>query len=541
MGAALLVLAMKAEGEVAGDGDSDVEALRARVEAIRSGEGQVGRETIAARTLLPAVYESRGFQRAWSEPARADALLRAIRESERDGLDPGDYHLRALDEASRSGSPDDLELDLIRTDALIRLAYHILFGKVDPTSFDPDWNYERVLPDFDPVREIEDALAAPDLAALLEGRKPAHPYYVRLRDALARYRAIGDSGGWPLVPAGAALAPGNSDPRVAALRARLAATGDIASGAGAAAGASAQYDDSLAAAVRRFQARHGLAEDGVVGARTLEELNVPVEKRIDQFRVNLERGRWLLHDLGGTFVFVNIAGFGLVYVRDGAIDWETRVQVGKPYRATPVFRSEITYLVFNPTWTVPPTILREDIIPAQRRDPGTLERMGLKVLDADGTEVPASAVNWSGRSIPYRLRQDPGPTNALGRVKFMFPNAHSVYLHDTPSKNLFDADDRAFSSGCIRVEGPLTLAERLLAGEPDWNRVAIDSAVESGRTRTVTLKTPVPVLLSYWTAWVPRSGEVQFRRDIYGRDAKILAGLASEFRMGRRARIAPAP
>ncbi len=517
------------------DEASEVEVFRARVEEIRTG---VTREalgqTIAATSLLPAFYESRNFRPAWSDRARAEALLRAIRDSERDGLDPSDYHRDVLEAAARSKTEDEIGLDLVRTDALIRLGYHILFGKVDPASFDPNWNYERVIQGFDAVREIENLLAAPDLAARLENEKPTHPIYVGLRAALARYRALRDAGGWPRVPAGAPLKPGASDVRVPVLRARLAATEDLTSTDAETSEASEVYDEALAAAVRRFQARHGLAEDGAVGARTLEELNVPVEQRIEQIRVNLERGRWLLHDIGETFVAVNVAGYRLVFVRDGAIVWDTKVQVGKPYRATPMFRSEISYLVFNPTWTVPPGILRNDIIPDQRRDSGTLERKGLKVYDRSGNEVSPADVDWSARSFPYTVRQDPGPTNALGRVKFMFPNEHNVYLHDTPSRNLFDSDDRAFSSGCIRVEDPLKLAELLLDGQSNWSRKTIDRTIADGESRTVTLKPRVPVLLTYWTAWVRASGELQFRRDIYGRDAKVSAALEAEFRFARR-------
>jgi len=529
----LAIMVLSGTGaQIRAEGSLEVEALRARVEAIRSGATrEVLGETIAATTLLPTFYESRNFRPAWNDSARAGALLRAIRDSERDGLDPSDYHRDALEAAARSKPDDELGLDIVRTDALIRLGYHILFGKVDPTSFDPDWNYERVIQGFDAVREIEDHLAAPDLAARLESEKPSHPIYAGLRDALARYRALRRAGGWPRVPGGAPLKPGASDARIPSLRGRLAATGDLPA---TEAGAAEVFDDALAAAVRRFQARHGLGEDAVVGARTLEELNIPVEQRIEQLRVNLERARWLLHDIGGTFVAVNVAGYRLVYVKDGKIAWEAKVQVGKPYRATPMFRSEISYLVLNPTWTVPPGILRNDIIPEQRRDGGTLARKGLKVIDRSGEEVPPSAVDWSARSFPYTVRQDPGPTNALGRVKFMFPNAHNVYLHDTPSRNLFESDDRAFSSGCIRVENPLTLAELLLAGQSGWNRQSIDRVVAAGETRTVTIKPRVPVLLTYWTAWVRADGEIQFRRDIYGRDAKVSAALGTPFRFTSR-------
>jgi L,D-transpeptidase YcbB len=222
-------------------------------------------------------------------------------------------------------------------------------------------------------------------------------------------------------------------------------------------------------------------------------------------------------------------------VRDRAPVWHARAQVGKPYRATPIFRSEMTYLVLNPTWTVPPGILAADILPAQRRDPTTLARKRLEVVDMEGRVVPADSIDWSTatpRNFRYMLRQAPGPTNALGRVKFMFPNAHSVYLHDTPSKDLFERSDRAFSSGCIRVENPLELAALLLAGQKGWDRAALDAAIAAGETRTITLAKRVPVLLLYWTAWVDTDGALQVRRDLYGRDAKVAAGLAQPFRVG---------
>jgi murein L,D-transpeptidase YcbB/YkuD len=206
--------------------------------------------------------------------------------------------------------------------------------------------------------------------------------------------------------------------------------------------------------------------------------------------------------------------------------------VGKPYRQTPIFRSEMTYLVLNPTWTVPPTILAQDMLPAQRKDPGYLARKGLQVIDARGAVVPTSSIDWAHATpgnFKYALRQPPGPDNALGRVKFMFPNSYSVYLHDTPSRNLFEKSERAASSGCIRVENPLELAALLLEGQPGWDRAAIDRVVAEGKTTTVKLAQPVPVLLTYWTAWVDRDGVLQLREDVYGRDAKVAAALAAPF------------
>jgi murein L,D-transpeptidase YcbB/YkuD len=262
-------------------------------------------------------------------------------------------------------------------------------------------------------------------------------------------------------------------------------------------------------------------------------LNVPLDERIQQLLVNLDRGRVLLHDLPNEFVIVNIAAYWVYLVRGEEIAWNARAQVGKNYRRTPMFRSEINYLVFNPTWTVPPGIIRNDILPEARRDPASITRRGLKVLDASGHEVDPASIDWSkfkSGNIPYTLRQDPGPGNALGRVKIMFPNPYSVYLHDTASQSKFEDTDRAFSSGCVRIERPLELAELLLANPATWNSATIRNVIDAGHVQNVTLPAKVPVLLAYWTAWVDPQGRVNFRRDVYGQDAQWAAGLAQPYR-----------
>ena len=286
---------------------------------------------------------------------------------------------------------------------------------------------------------------------------------------------------------------------------------------------------TLQTAVRRFQERMGLVADGKIGARTITELNVPIDERITQLRVNLDRGRVLLHDLPNEFVVVNIAAYWIYLVRGQEIVWNARAQVGKTYRQTPMFRSDIDYLVFNPTWTVPPGIIRNDILPDARRDPASITRRDLKVLDASGNVVDPASIDWSkfkSGNIPYTLRQDPGPKNALGRVKIMFPNSYSVYLHDTPSQSKFEETDRAFSSGCVRVERPLELAELLLADPATWNAATIRAGNRCGPHAERDAASKVPVLLAYWTAWVDPQGRVNFRRDVYGQDAQWAAGLA---------------
>jgi murein L,D-transpeptidase YcbB/YkuD len=347
--------------------------------------------------------------------------------------------------------------------------------------------------------------------------------YERFKTALADYRAIEANGGWPSVPAGPTLQPGAVDERVPTLAARLAVTGDLPA---AAAPYGTLYDEPLAAAVRRFQGRHGLAADAAVGPATLAALNVPVATRVEQLRVSLERARWVFYDPDSEFLVVNVAGFQLYHVRRGEILWRTRVQVGQPFRQTPIFRAEMTYLVVNPTWTVPPTVFRNDILPAVRRNPAYLASRNIDVFDARGAAVDPGTVDWSGRNPPYRLVQRPGPDNALGRIKFMFPNEHAVYLHDTPSRDLFSRDSRAFSSGCIRVENPLELAEQLLG---ERGRARLEARIASGRTETVFLDNPMTVMLLYWTAEVDAGGRVSFFPDVYQRDASVLAALAEPF------------
>ncbi|HKX98775.1 MAG TPA: L,D-transpeptidase family protein [Steroidobacteraceae bacterium] len=542
--AAVLLAALTfapAGSQQAAAGDPTAAAIATELEALMSPEpAPIHGVHIALQEMLQSFYARRDFRPAWGNARNAAELRRAIADSAADGLDPADYELQLLDSLARElegpAATNDLraQYDILLTEALLRLGYHLSFGKVDAESFDPQWNFGRTLEHRDIAREIEEALAAEDIYGRIEALKPTHRLYVGLKKELARYRAAGRSDGPAPIPAGLALKPGATDARVPLLRARLAASGDL--DAAASAPDPAVYDAAVEAALRRFQARMGLESDGVAGAGTIAELNVPLAERIRQLRVNLDRGRVLLHDLPEKFVVVNIAGYAAYVVKGQDIVWSTRVQVGKPYRKTPLFRSEINYLVFNPTWTVPPGIIARDILPAAKADPASITRKGLKVLDSRGREVNPASVDWSrysGGHIPYTLRQDPGPNNALGRVKLMFPNPYFVYLHDTPSQALFDRAERAFSSGCVRVERALELAAVVL-DDPQWNAQSIDAVIAGGKLQNVTLKHKVPVLLAYWTAWVDREGRMNFRRDLYGQDAKWAAALDAPFRVRRR-------
>jgi murein L,D-transpeptidase YcbB/YkuD len=399
-------------------------------------------------------------------------------------------------------------------------------GKVHPQTYDPQWNFGQNghRPGTPPTQpEIDRVMAtinAPDVAAAVAAVAPTHPVYTQVRAELARYQALAARGGWPDVAAGPTIKFGERSDRVAAVAVRLAATGDLP--ASAVRPDTTLYDEPLKVAVLRYQTRMGLTADGAIGAGTVAAINTPVATRIAQLRINLDRARVLMADLPKRFVIVNIAGFQ-IYVLDGeTVIWRSRVIVGKPFRQTPVFKSAINHLIFNPTWTVPPTILRHDIAPAARKNPAYVTKKGLKVINSAGKVVSPYSVNWSG-SIPYTLRQDGGPSNALGRVKFMFPNPYSVYLHDTPSKTLFDSPMRTLSSGCVRVQNPMDLALLLLGtDDPSWTKERIAATVDSMKTTTVNLNTPVPVLLAYWTAWVDNNGLMNFRADVYDRDAAWL-------------------
>ncbi|HEX5611024.1 MAG TPA: L,D-transpeptidase family protein [Burkholderiales bacterium] len=507
------------------------EALRARTGQLRAGnEVVVDGAAIAARRVIAEFYERRGFRPAWTAGA-SHALLAAVLASAAHGLDPNDYHAASLRKLAGAAPADAAGLasrELLMTDALVRLAYHLRFGKANPRELYPGWNYARSLGDVEPVDALEKLVSAASLEEAIERYAPQVPAYRHLRGALAALREIQRAGGWKPLSAGPALKPGMQHERVRALRERLAASGDLPT-----LSEDDHYDDELEAAVRTFQARHGLEPDGAAGRATLDALNVGIAARIDQVRANLERLRWVAQDLAGDYLIVDIAGFSAQLFRDGRIAWSSRAIVGRPYRRTPVFRARIDHLVLNPTWTVPPTILRHDVLPKIARDPRYLAKNDMQVVDARGHAVDPAHVDWArarAGGLPYQIVQAPGAANPLGRVKFLLPNPYSVYLHDTPSRELFSRPGRAFSSGCIRLERPLELAMLLLDDAEHWGQEALDAVLRSGQTRTLTVRRNVSVLLLYFTAEADGDGTVRFRPDLYRRDAQVLQALAAPFR-----------
>jgi murein L,D-transpeptidase YcbB/YkuD len=504
------------------------ESVASAIEAfITSGHIDLGGERSDERMFqIFTYYQDRSFKPIWTRDSgvktKGRKLLEALRAAQEHGLDPSLYSIPDIEERIDATNPEVLaELDLLMSDVFADFAQHLSKGRINPSQINRDLNITPTGPG--PLYLIDGAEQADDLLPYLETVRPQTPRYTRLKDALARYRQIAAAGGWPLIKAGKTIKPGDQDARLPDLARMLEITGDLARGTWSAENG---FDDVLATAVKSFQERHGRNPDGVIGPSTLSALQVPVDKRIEQIVLNLERRRWMKDDFGERYVFVNQADQVLKVVEERGDREKTihtaRVVVGKPYHRTPVFSNTMKYLVINPYWNVPSSIANNEYLPKLRRDPGVLARENIRLISSGGQFVSPYSVNWSAVSrVPYRLRQDSGARNALGRIKFMFPNKFNVYIHDTPSKSLFARENRYFSHGCMRVQYPEKLAEVLLKPQ-GWTAAKISGQIASGNRRIVNLKKHLPVHVTYLTAWANKDGSVHFRDDIYGRD-KILA------------------
>ncbi len=495
------------------------------------------KELLCGPSALFRFYAGRDFRPAWSNNTgplpQAMTLAETIHEADREGLRSEDYHivnieslLREIDDCEKTNRPLNPEmladLDVLLTDAFLLYGSHLLIGHVNPETIQSEWLIESRETDL--VAILEKALDANDIGTALSELRPSHPGYARLKEALVHYQKIMQNGGWPEVPRGPKMEQGDQGPRVRALRSRLISSGDLDQPLES---ITDLFDQTLEHAVRRFQERHGLEVDGVVGRDTLRSLNTSAKQRVGQIKTNLERWRWLPHNLGWRYILVNIANFELDAVQNGQIVMTMRVVVGRRYRRTPVFTGNMTHLELNPYWNIPTKIAVRDILPKIQNDLEYLTRQNIRVFQSwelDAPEINPASIDWfhvTPTNLSFKFRQEPGPRNALGRVKFMFPNKFSVYLHDTPAHALFQKRKRTFSSGCIRVEKPIELTAYLLRGDPEWTHERIVTAIDSGETQIVRLPEPIPVHLLYWTAWVDADGKIHFRDDIYGRDKKL--------------------
>ena len=492
----------------------------------------VGVSRLLSHEEIFNLYQQRKFLPIWLDgwqlKPEAQTLLDYLRNAGTHGLCSDDYLLAELEGLLRIQldferhnlplAPDNRAIiDLFLSQAFLTYATHMVEGQVDPSLAHVDWRARRRKADL--IKLLEYAIESHRMSQVLEDLIPPHKEYRRLMDALAIYRTISANGGWPGIPSGPTIKPGELDERVPLLRTLLLKTGDLEQTIVS----ENMYDQVTVEAMRKFQFRHGLVDDGVVGPKTLESLNVSVEERIRQIELNLERWRWMPKDFGDRHIRVNIADFSLQVFEGDEVVMQMPVIVGTQYRKTPVFSARMTYLEFAPYWTVPPTILREDKLPHLKKNPEYLKEKHFRVISWSGQDVTTSlqGSDWKAvkaSNFPGMLRMEPGPWNPLGRVKFMFPNPFNVYLHDTNEPFLFDNNIRSFSSGCIRIKRPRDLAYYLLEKKLGPNKLR--ELFEATVTQRVPIE-PLPVHIQYWTAWVDQEGLVHFRPDVYFRDLDL--------------------
>ena len=462
----------------------------------------------------------------------AEVFIKTIIEADHEGLDSSTYHrdyiLSLLSDIELNSVSDAFEpakfaeLELLLTDAFFTYGSHLSEGIVEPNPTNFDWHIKKSKKNL--LKILQTSLHNEKLEELVDMLQPHHPGYLKLKSALLKYINIKISGGWHKVPVGSKLRKGDTGKRIAALRSRLIISGDLADSKN---GDEEYFDETLENSVKKFQARNGLKIDGVLGSNTISALNISVEDRIEQIKLNMERWRWLPQDLGARYIMVNTANFELDIIENGQTVTSTRAIVGKKKRPTPALSRKITYMELNPYWNIPHKIATNDLLPCIQKDPNYLTDKGIRIFEnwEDGAkEINPESIDWdtvTKGNFAYKLRQDPANSNALGRVKFIFPNEFSIYLHDTPAIELFNKTKRTFSSGCIRIEKPMELAAYLLTDNSKWTYEKLTAEVNSKKTRTILLSDPINIHILYWTAWVDKDGIVNFRDDIYGRDRQL--------------------
>ncbi len=528
LAAAVLLALTPAGARPAAGENAPLAALTAELRA----RLQEAPEHLLSPAAVARFYEARAFRPAWADGRGATAAARdlaaAVADAESHGLQSADYHAAALalPWEPGQGPAAGAEAELLRTDAFLTYAAHLAGGRVLPQDVEEDW--EPLAREADPGAVLERALAGDCVAEALEALAPADPGYRALRRALARYRAIAAGGGWPGLAKPPVLHPGDRSPAAAVLRARLALEGYLESGEGP-----ETMDKVLVGALRAFQAAHGLDADGVAGRATWGALQVPAAERAAQIQANLERWRWRRGEPAPRYLRVNVPAFRLEAVEGGETVLSLAVVVGRGEDPTPAFAGRVTHVVVNPSWSVPPEIAQNELLPEVVKDPGLLARRGFRLLRGWGEgseELDPASVDWGSVTVaqgPLHFRQGPGPANALGRLKFLVPNRFRVYLHDTPARALFGKARRDFSHGCIRVERPEELAAYLFRNDRRWDPEALRAAIDAGEERTIPLSAPVPVHLEYFTAWADGDGPAHFRADIYGRDGRLDAALSA--------------
>lgn len=490
--------------------------------------------------LIHRFYADRNFEEVWSAKGAllelAYEMRFEIRQAKFDGLMPEDYHLAQIDaffqtfEANKAGKKDNptgelVDVELLLTDAFFSLSEDLERGKVDPATLNGDWEIERKAARVDYVNLLREAVTEQEIRRNLETLYPKFAMYKRGREVLRAMdeRTKTDTLDWKAVKLNKSIKVGENHSAIPTLRERLNYWGYAKSDSVA---DSKMYDSAMFLGMKAFQLKNGMEPDGIIGKNTAIALNASPGMLMEKAAVNLERLRWLPDTVQNLeFILVNIANYQLDYLSRQDTLFSTRVIVGKLYHESPIFTAQMSYLVFSPYWNIPQSIARNEIIPSVRKNPAYLSQKNMEVVTFSGKHVDPGSVNWSAKSFPYMIRQKPGGHNSLGLVKFMFPNSHNVYLHDTPSRTLFEREDRAMSHGCIRVQNPTKLAELLLRSDSKWTSERIANAMHQSSEVIVNLPHKIPVVLLYLTFWADSNRQAHFRQDIYNRDAEVLAAL----------------
>ncbi|MBX3502987.1 MAG: L,D-transpeptidase family protein [Alphaproteobacteria bacterium] len=475
-------------------------------------------------------YQERSFEPLWLKDGRrsekATALLAALRSLTADGLEPEDYDVSAVEKLLDSQTALDLARgDFLLTRGLLLAAADLSTGRVNANAIDKDMSPVQRKPDYDLL--LRDGAAHADPKAFFETLMPQGVQYPALKKALVEWREKARTIRYTTVPpVTTLLRPGAVDPRIAVIRTRLAETEPNVPEPGA--NGPNHYDDALVDAVKRYQEEHNLSVDGVIGAKTVFSLNIPIEERVQQVVVNLDRRRWAAETPGERFVMINAADYSMYFFDEGRIAFRSKVIVGKPNEQTPEITSTLITFQTNPYWTVPSSIAGKEHLPLLRRDPYALQKSNMRIFTdwSSDTELDPASVDWESinpKAFPYRIRQEPGPGNALGYIFFGFKNKYGIYMHDTASRFLFTQGSRNFSYGCIRLQNPFDFVEAAFKSSEMKARVA--AAANSGRQASFGFSKPIDIHVTYQTVFADLDGKVQFRDDVYGRDRKVAAAM----------------
>jgi len=507
--------------------DAQVAQVKATVE--KDEPGALLQQDDAGQSLWRETrlfYRKQSYTSAWIRANRPtpqmESFLQVLQGADTEGLDPHEYGWAQIDARlsqargrnwlgrSELKAEAVAPLDVAITVAFLKFASHLGAGKENPNLLGAAWSYQRK--EIDPSQILAAALGSGDIVAALQTLAPSHLQYALLKRTLAEYHSIARRGGW-LSVGSQKLQKGDSGQAVAALSRRLAAEGDL----GESDASETIFDETVEEGLNAFKARHGLRRDGLLDAPAIKALNVTVQERIRQIELNMDRWRWM-PPFEQRHLLVNIPAFEMQVMENGQAVLEMPVIVGKKENKTPLFGADMTYIAFSPYWNIPPKIAKGETVPLIMKDPRYLEKNNIEIVDYRGSAVEPGGVDWSAQPLAnVRLRQKPGPKNSLGLVKFMLPNAHDVYLHDTPTENLFSRMQRDFSHGCVRLQDPLALAQYLLRDHPLWTEERITRAMSAGVEQNLALKRKLPVAIVYFTTWV-REGRAHFGSDVYGYD-----------------------